>query len=150
MTIKTIALKLAGGLLAATAAITALAGNSGPAAAGLVCKPNPCAAADSRPDLVVHYFKNETDIDGSPMVRFAVRNQGPSSATPFKAKVLVNGQFHHLTGTSSDLAPGAVMTFIVWPLPAGGKASVEVILDYDNQVDESNEGNNTALAAVYY
>lgn len=155
MNIKTIGLKLAGGLLAAAVVVTALAGSAGPASANDPnCKLGPCAPADTRPDLAVTNLGEWKLPNGMPFVTFTIKNQGASQAGPFKYRVLINGQ-EWVTNPVPSLSAGGV---VVWgsgipafKLPPGSKvASFQVVLDVDDEVDESNEFNNTALASIFY
>lgn len=154
MNIKTLGLKLAGGLLAVAFVITALAGHAGPASANDPnCKLGPCPV-DTRPDLKVSYFNAVKSGD----MMVVVLDISNSSSTPVyspgasKYRILVNGQVA-ATGAASpaQFQIGYMWsTNVVLPKPAGSKATVQVIVDPDNEVDESNENNNTASTSINF
>jgi len=151
MSIKTVGLKVAGGALAVAFVVAAMAGHTGRAGAD-GCKLGPCPAIDTRPDLVVNFVEVAQHPQGWPMARFGVRNQGLSNAGTFTLKVLINGQVVNVVPVAG-LWAGDVTTFVYWPLPAGGsksKTSIEVVLDTNNEIDESNELNNVTQAVLIY
>lgn len=152
MKITSLLLKFTGGLFAAGIVFTALAAHPVSANPG-VCKPGPCPP-DTRPDLVVstslqlYQYPN----GGPTAVTFFVKNQGLSVAAPSTLKVFVNGQLVKTTRLFDPLAPGAsVATAAFVPTQAGGKGiAIQVLLDVDNEVDESNEGNNQAWQTFFH
>jgi subtilase family serine protease len=92
-----------------------------------------------RPDLTVGYLTHR------PVVRFQVRNWGEADAPASTAKVdYFNPALFGSTAVPVPALPRQTGVFV--QAPNGGAGSWKVYADGPNEIKESNEANNTAVA----
>lgn len=141
--------KLTGGLLAVAIGVTAMAGHAGRANADTPsCFPPACQIGDLRADLTIKDLAVSKGANGKMVVKFKFANQGAFTANHAKYVILVDGQVASQL-TYGSLAGGqAISETINLPLPANGKAVVQVTADPGDTVNESNENNNTAVVGA--
>lgn len=145
MNIKSIVPKLAGGLFAVGIAATAIVGQAGQASADKIqCQPPQCPVIDIRPDLTVQNLDVSKGANGKLVVTFQEKNQGAGASGAARMKVYVNGAVAYQQLSPGMSAGQGINHLLNLPLPALGKAQVEVMLDTDGDVNESNEFNNSA------
>lgn len=88
--------------------------------------------------------------DGTLNVDIVVYNAGSAPVTaPYAVKTCLDSTIcNEITGFSEGLQPGETMSFTdSVPYPGGGVHTVTVTVDSQNEVSESNEGNNIGFAS---
>lgn len=143
---KTLIAKLAGGVFAVGIAATALIGQPGRASADV-------QAPFLKPDLeVTNLTVQKMPGSNSLYVHFLLKNNGVFQVSQPKYSITVNGQVVDVVQTAV-LQGGATIgeTVMNVAIPGGGnKAIVEVKADPYNQLNESNELNNSKAASIIF
>ena len=88
--------------------------------------------------------------DGTLNVDITVYNGGSAPVdAPYAVKTCLDTSIcNEITGFSAGLQPGDTMSFTDGvPYPGGGAHTITVTVDSQNQVHESNEGNNVGFAS---
>ena len=108
-----------------------------------------CGRVDKYPDLVVN--KSVAIEGGNFTVSYTVTNIGDAQAGPSTTCKFVNGEPVEKQPCPA-LKPGESYTgsFMPEECPCGAKLNVTVCADCGNEVEESNETNNTAVCAYRY
>lgn len=149
MSLKTVSLKLAGGLLALGIAATAMAGHA------------PAASADSleqapfwievRPDLTVSELKVNKVVNHL-IIQVTIMNNSSNPANhPFRTDINVNGQV--VKSFFESGLPGGNGRYYVFDMIVPQtltKATVTATVDAGFQVSESNENNNIAAQVLTF
>lgn len=147
MNIKTLALKLAGGLLAAGILATTLTGATHAGLKQIDCAVDPC------PDLTVSDLTTYKTKGSGLFVSFEVTNTGKATAGASKTGIALNGYTAYVVSHPA-LAPGASASyhnFFAIPIGPGGIPStvvVSVTADAGGDVLESDETNNALTKTV--
>lgn len=151
MNLKCLSLKLAGGLFAVGIALTAMSGNVERVGANPPqCGPKSCPVLDLGPDLTVTNLQSFKGQNGQLVVQFYERNDGIFASGTFRRQVLVNGAVvSDLLQPSMSGGQASHYTFIL-PLPTVGKAVVQVVTDAADDVNETNEFNNSAVTSAVW
>jgi CARDB len=143
---NTLIVKLTGGLFAVGIAASALFGGAGRASADV-------QAPFLRPDLEVTNLTVEKMPSSNTLyVHFLLKNNGVFQVSQPKYSITVNGQVVDVVQTGV-LQGGATIgeTVMNVAIPGGGnKAIVEVKADPYNQLNESNELNNSQTASIIF
>lgn len=161
MNLKSLSLKLAGGLFAVGIAATALAGQVAPASAdkgpGPIIPGGSCLLGDAKPNIKMGGITLSKDFK---FATITYQNDGAcSTGTGFWISVRFNHQPGYVYLYQPAMAAGQTATKTVllpnsMQGPGNGTREIDALLDYKmgfsplSQIDESNENDN--VAALFY
>jgi hypothetical protein len=117
-----------------------------PSAGGGTPTPKPAGL----PDMSAVHVKTTTKADGGLSYRFRVRNGGTASTPGYlvQFQILASGDENDISKSTQDVRVGAQAPYDTFSTdfpvpPEDAQNDVRLLIDYNNQVEESNEQNNT-------